>query len=45
MYKEYIYVCGLATVDVLNKYQSTGLIKNSKLKARNTKTGFMGLRN
>ena len=42
MYKEYIYVCGLATVDVLNKYQSTDLIKNSKLKARNTKTGFYG---
>jgi hypothetical protein len=37
-----VYICGVATVDVLNKYQSIELIKNSKLKARGTKTGFYG---
>jgi hypothetical protein len=42
VYKDYVYICGVATVDVLNKYQSIELIKNSKLKARGTKTGFYG---
>ena len=42
VYKDYVYICGLATVDVLNKYQSIDLIKSTKLKARGTKTGFYG---
>jgi len=42
VYKNYVYVCGLATVDVLNKYQTIDLVKSSKLKSRGTKTGFYG---
>jgi hypothetical protein len=42
VYKNYVYVCGVATVDVLNTYQSTDLIKSPKLKSRGTKTGFYG---
>lgn len=38
-----VLVCGLATADVLNKYQDDDLILDSKLKARGTKTGFYGL--
>lgn len=37
-----IYVCGLATTDVLNKYQDTSLIKSKALAARGVKTGFYG---
>lgn len=36
------YVCGVATVDVLNKYQDDNLVLNKKLRARNVKTGFYG---
>lgn len=37
-----IYICGLATVEVLNKYQHDDLILDPKLKAKGTKTGFWG---
>ena len=37
-----VFVCGLATVDVLNKYQSDSLILSPLLKNRGTKTGFWG---
>lgn len=37
-----VFVCGLATVDVLNTYQDDNLIIDSKLRARGTKTGFYG---
>lgn len=37
-----IYVCGLATVDTLNKYQHDDLILDPNLKAKGTKTGFWG---
>jgi len=37
-----VYVCGIATPDILNKYQDDDLILDSKLRARGTKTGFYG---
>ena len=36
------WICGLAEVDVLNKYQSMDLILSPALKKRNVKTGFYG---
>jgi hypothetical protein len=36
------YICGLATVDVLNDYQSLDLILSPSLRRRGTKTGFYG---
>ena len=36
-------ILGLATVDILNKYQDDSVILSSSLKARGTKTGFVGL--
>lgn len=39
-----LFICGLATVDVLNKYQDDELILNPKLRARNVKTGFYGFK-
>ena len=36
------HICGLATKEVLNKYQSTELILSPYLKSRGTKTGFYG---
>ncbi len=41
-YSNLIFVCGLATADVLNKYQDDSLILDSNLRARGTKTGFYG---
>ncbi|WP_062050363.1 hypothetical protein [Bacillus sp. JCM 19034] len=38
----HIVICGLATSHILDKYQSIELIKDSKLRARGTKTGFYG---
>ena len=35
-----IYICGLAEVDVLNRYQHDDLILDPNLKAKGTKTGF-----
>lgn len=40
--QKYVYICGLGTPDVLNKFQSTDLIKDRRLKERGTKTGFYG---
>lgn len=37
-----VYVCGLADVDTLNKYQNMDLILDPNLKAKGTKTGFWG---
>lgn len=37
-----VFVCGLATPDVLNRYQSDELILDSRLRERGTKTGFFG---
>jgi hypothetical protein len=36
------YVCGLASIDVLNEYQSLDLILSPSLRRRGTKTGFYG---
>lgn len=38
----FVYICGLARKDILNKYQSDELIIDPKLKSRGTKTGFYG---
>lgn len=35
-------ICGLATIEVLNQYQSDSLILSPALKKRGTKTGFYG---
>ena len=37
-----VFICGLATADVLNKYQDDNLILNPKLRSRGVKTGFYG---
>lgn len=37
-----VFVCGLATMDVLNRYQSDLLILSKELYERKTKTGFYG---
>lgn len=39
---EIMYICGLADVDTLNKFQHDDLILDSNLKAKGTKTGFFG---
>lgn len=36
------YICGLATIEALTKYQSDDLILSPLLRKRNTKTGFYG---
>ncbi|MCU5068336.1 hypothetical protein GH839_21525 [Bacillus thuringiensis] len=38
----HIVLCGLATKNILNSYQSDELIKDSYLRQRGTKTGFYG---
>ena len=37
-----VIVCGLATVETLNKYQDDELVKSEFLRERGTKTGFYG---
>lgn len=37
-----VYLCGFATKDILNKYQSDDLIIDQELRKRGTKTGFYG---
>lgn len=37
-----VFVCGLATVDVLNRFQSDMLVLSPSLRDRSTKTGFYG---
>ena len=39
---KYVYVCGIASVKVLNDYQSVDLIKDTRLRDKGTKTGFCG---
>ena len=39
---KYVYVCGLASIEILNEYQSFDLIKDEKLRLKGTKTGFYG---
>lgn len=41
-YSNLMFVCGLATVDVLNNCQSDDLILDPNLRSRGTKTGFWG---
>ena len=41
-YENVIFICGLATSEVLNKYQSEDLILSPYLRSRGTKTGFYG---
>ena len=40
--KGLVYICGLATKEVLNKYQDIDLILDPNLRKRGTKTGFYG---
>lgn len=40
-----VYVCGLATPDVLNTYQNDDFILDPNLRARGTKTAFCGFHN
>lgn len=37
-----VYVCGIATEEILNKYQNDDLILSPKLRLKGTKTGFWG---
>lgn len=37
-----VFVCGIATIEILNKYQDDDLILDSNLRKRGTKTGFYG---
>ena len=43
-YSNLVYVCGLASVDVLNKYQTEDLILDKGLRRRGIKTGFYGFK-
>jgi len=38
-----VFICGVATISVLEKYQDDNLILSKKLRERNVKTGFYGL--
>jgi len=40
--KKYVYICGVASQNILNTYQDDSLIKDEKLRKRGTKTGFYG---
>ncbi|WP_423800764.1 hypothetical protein [Neobacillus sp. SAB-20_R2A] len=40
----HVVICGLATKDVLNSYQTEELIMDSFLRQRGTKTGFYGFK-
>ena len=42
---EIVYICGLAEVDTLQKFQFDDLIVDPNLKAKGTKTGFFGFSN
>lgn len=39
-----VYICGIATKDTLNTYQSQYLIMDPNLREKGTKTGFYGFR-
>lgn|SRR5690625_1444935 len=40
--ERFVYICGLATPDIIHKYQSLDLIKDPRLRNRGVKTGFYG---
>ena len=40
--EKFFYICGLASKEVLNKYQSMSLVLSPLLRKRGTKTGFYG---
>lgn len=40
--ERHVYICGLATKDVLNKHQTTDLIMDKKILTRGSKTAFYG---
>lgn len=40
--ERHVYICGLATKEILNQYQSDELILDRKLRKRGTKSGFHG---
>lgn len=40
--EKHVYLCGLATKEILNKYQSEELIIDKKLRERGTKSAFYG---
>ncbi len=40
--KRHVYICGLASKDILNKYQSINLVNDRRIIERGTKTGFYG---
>ena len=42
--KDVVFVCGLATPSVLNRFQSDTLILSQNLLSRGTKTGFYGFK-
>lgn len=44
-FEDLVFVCGLASPDILNTCQSDDLILDSKLRSRGTKTGFWGFNN
>ncbi len=44
-WKNYIYICGIATQEVLRNYQDDNLIISPLLRARGTKSGFFGFNN
>jgi hypothetical protein len=39
---DYLYLLGIASIEVMKKYSDDDLILSSQLKARNVKTGFYG---
>jgi len=40
--KKWVYICGIASVDTLNKYQDDELIIDERLRSRGVKSGFYG---
>ena len=42
--KKWVYVCGIASVDTLNRYQDDELILDDRLRCRGVKSGFYGFR-
>lgn len=40
--QKYVYICGIATPEILNQYQSIDLVMDMNLRNRGTKTGFYG---
>jgi hypothetical protein len=40
--KKWVYVCGIASADTLNRYQDDKLIIDERLRSRGVKSGFHG---